>query len=170
MNDVAEESYWRFDARRKGYGEWKETPQSERDAFKAELQAALAAEREKVAEVMAELGKNFERTQKAAELAQQFAARAEAAEARERALLDAMRRIRPLVVAAYEYDPHTSSDDALAIIDAAIAEQQTAEGTAVCEWREVKNAGATAYQDPNGSYHISLPKFCGDCGRRVEVV
>ena len=36
MIDKAEEAYWRFDARRKGYGEWKETPQSERDAFKAE--------------------------------------------------------------------------------------------------------------------------------------
>ena len=169
MNDVAEESYWRFDARRKGYGEWKETPQSERDAFKAELQAALAAEREKVAEVMAELGKNFERTQKAAELAQQFAARAEAAEARERALLDAMRRIRPLVVAAYEYDPHTSSDDALAIIDAAIAQAEA--GEAVCRWtftpmgrvlRSPHEAGTTG--------DLFFPfKFCPDCGRRVEV-
>lgn len=36
MTDKAEEAYWRFDARRKGYGEWKEAPQSERDAFKAE--------------------------------------------------------------------------------------------------------------------------------------
>lgn len=36
MTDKAEAAYWRFDARRNGYGEWKETPQSERDAFKAE--------------------------------------------------------------------------------------------------------------------------------------
>lgn len=45
MDDLAEESYWRFDARRKGYGPWKEAPQSERDAYKAEL-AALRAQLE----------------------------------------------------------------------------------------------------------------------------
>jgi hypothetical protein len=39
--DWAEECYWRFDARRKGYGEWKDHPQSERDAFKTELKAAV---------------------------------------------------------------------------------------------------------------------------------
>ena len=53
MSDAAEESYWRFDARRKGYGEWKETPQSERDAYKAEftqLRARIAElEREREA-------------------------------------------------------------------------------------------------------------------------
>ncbi|MBX9604648.1 MAG: DUF1653 domain-containing protein [Gammaproteobacteria bacterium] len=51
MDDLAEESYWRFDARRKGYGPWKEAPQSERDAYKAEL-AALRAQ---LAEAQAKL-------------------------------------------------------------------------------------------------------------------
>jgi hypothetical protein len=32
--DLLELLYWEFDARRKGYGEWRRVPQSERDAFK----------------------------------------------------------------------------------------------------------------------------------------
>jgi hypothetical protein len=35
--DLIEAAYWRFDARRKGYAQWKATPMSERDAFKAEM-------------------------------------------------------------------------------------------------------------------------------------
>jgi hypothetical protein len=38
----AEHAYWQFDARRKGYAEWRGAPQSERDAFKAEYCSALA--------------------------------------------------------------------------------------------------------------------------------
>lgn len=51
MDDLAEESYWRFDARRKGYGPWKEAPQSERDAYKAELAALRAQLAKRDAEV-----------------------------------------------------------------------------------------------------------------------
>lgn len=40
-----EAAYWRFDARHKGYGQWKKAPMSERDAFKAEMRNALAAEK-----------------------------------------------------------------------------------------------------------------------------
>lgn len=40
-----EAAYWRFDARHKGYGEWRRAPMSERDAFKAEMRNALAAEK-----------------------------------------------------------------------------------------------------------------------------
>lgn len=40
-----EAAYWRFDARHKGHGQWKTAPMSERDAFKAELRNALAAEK-----------------------------------------------------------------------------------------------------------------------------
>ncbi len=40
-----EAAYWRFDARHKGYGKWKAAPMSERDAFKAEMRNALAAEK-----------------------------------------------------------------------------------------------------------------------------
>lgn len=36
LEEACESAYWRFDARRKGYGSWKGTPQSERDAFKRE--------------------------------------------------------------------------------------------------------------------------------------
>lgn len=32
-----EESFWAFDGRRKGYGRWKNCPQSERDAYKTEM-------------------------------------------------------------------------------------------------------------------------------------
>lgn len=38
-----EVAYWRFDARRKGYEDWKGHPQSERDAFKQELAEAVNA-------------------------------------------------------------------------------------------------------------------------------
>lgn len=40
--DPAELSYWNFDARKRGLGPWKGAPMSERDAFKAELRAALS--------------------------------------------------------------------------------------------------------------------------------
>lgn len=43
--DRIEAAYWRFDARHKGYGQWKTAPMSERDAFKAEMRNALAAEK-----------------------------------------------------------------------------------------------------------------------------
>jgi hypothetical protein len=36
VSERAEEAYWNFDARRKGYGPWRLHPQSERDAFKSE--------------------------------------------------------------------------------------------------------------------------------------
>lgn len=41
--DQAEHAFWQFDARRKGYAEWRGAPQSERDAFKAEYRQALGA-------------------------------------------------------------------------------------------------------------------------------
>lgn len=41
-DDPAETAYWRFDARKKGYAEWKGIPQTERDAFKAEFRASVA--------------------------------------------------------------------------------------------------------------------------------
>jgi|694.fasta_scaffold59073_3 hypothetical protein len=34
IEDMLEQSFWDFDAARKGYGDWKNRPQSERDAFK----------------------------------------------------------------------------------------------------------------------------------------
>lgn len=40
-----EAAFWRFDARRKGYGQWKDSPMSERDAFKAEIRNALGSEK-----------------------------------------------------------------------------------------------------------------------------
>ena len=43
--DRIEAAYWRFDARHKGYGQWKQAPMSERAAFKAEMRNALAAEK-----------------------------------------------------------------------------------------------------------------------------
>lgn len=42
--DRIEAAFWRFDARHKGYGEWRQAPMSERDAFKAEMRNALHAE------------------------------------------------------------------------------------------------------------------------------
>lgn len=41
-DDAAETAYWRFDARKKGYAEWKGRPQTERHAFKAEFRASVA--------------------------------------------------------------------------------------------------------------------------------
>lgn len=41
-HDPAEVAYWRFDAKRSGYAEWKLRPQSERDAFKQEYRMAVA--------------------------------------------------------------------------------------------------------------------------------
>lgn len=43
--DRIEDAFWRFDARHKGYNQWKAAPMSERDAFKAEMRNALAAEK-----------------------------------------------------------------------------------------------------------------------------
>ncbi len=43
--DRIEAAYWRFDARRNGYGRWKNAPMSERDAFKVELRSALVADK-----------------------------------------------------------------------------------------------------------------------------
>jgi hypothetical protein len=37
-----EVSYWEFDARRKGYGDWEGKKMSERDAYKAEMRKLLA--------------------------------------------------------------------------------------------------------------------------------
>jgi hypothetical protein len=45
QEDRIEAAYWRFDARRSGYEQWKKAPMSERDAFKAELRNALEAEK-----------------------------------------------------------------------------------------------------------------------------
>lgn len=42
--DRIEAAFWRFDARHKGYGQWRQAPMSERDAFKAEMRNALHAE------------------------------------------------------------------------------------------------------------------------------
>ena len=39
--DEAERLYWEFDARHKGYSEWKGQPQSERDAFKTIVRRLL---------------------------------------------------------------------------------------------------------------------------------
>ncbi len=38
-DDPGEAAYWNFDARKKGYGQWKGAPQTERDAFKTEYRA-----------------------------------------------------------------------------------------------------------------------------------
>ena len=40
-NEHAEAAYWRFDARRKGIGDWSGAPMAERDAFKAEYRGAI---------------------------------------------------------------------------------------------------------------------------------
>ena len=45
QEDRIEAAYWRFDARHKGYGQWKQAPRSERDAFKSEMRNALEAEK-----------------------------------------------------------------------------------------------------------------------------
>ncbi len=37
VEDAIEQAYWRFDARKKGMGEFGGRPQSERDAFKCEV-------------------------------------------------------------------------------------------------------------------------------------
>lgn len=42
LNEILEQSFWSFDARRSGYSNWKGKPQSERDAFKGELRNVLA--------------------------------------------------------------------------------------------------------------------------------
>lgn len=42
QQDEVELSYWRFDARRKGYAIWSHTPMSERDAYKAEMNLLLS--------------------------------------------------------------------------------------------------------------------------------
>lgn len=48
-NDLAESAYWRFDARRAGYGRWDGIPMSERDAFKAEVRNVIRTTRVMVA-------------------------------------------------------------------------------------------------------------------------
>lgn len=40
LEEHLEESYWRFDAKRKGYAMWHD-PMSERDAYKSELRKLL---------------------------------------------------------------------------------------------------------------------------------
>lgn len=40
LEEQLEESYWRFDAKRKGYATWHD-PMSERDAYKSELRKLL---------------------------------------------------------------------------------------------------------------------------------
>jgi len=45
QEDRIEAAYWRFDARHKGYSQWKTAPMSERDAFKAEMRNALESEK-----------------------------------------------------------------------------------------------------------------------------
>jgi hypothetical protein len=40
-----EAAYWRYDAKHKGYNEWKLAPMSEREAFKTEMRSALAGEK-----------------------------------------------------------------------------------------------------------------------------
>ena len=42
-DEQIEAAYWEFDARKKGYGQWKGCPMTDRDAFKWALRAALAA-------------------------------------------------------------------------------------------------------------------------------
>jgi hypothetical protein len=42
MNIDLEAAFWRFDARRKGYGIFKADPVGERDAFKAEVAHLMA--------------------------------------------------------------------------------------------------------------------------------
>jgi hypothetical protein len=54
-DDAAEVAYWRFDARVKGYSEWKGRPQSERDAFKAEYRQAESRYTARIAELEAEV-------------------------------------------------------------------------------------------------------------------
>lgn len=41
IEDAIEAAFWEADARRKGYGEWKTRPQSERDAFKWAVRACV---------------------------------------------------------------------------------------------------------------------------------
>jgi len=41
LEAMLEGAYWDFDARRKGYGDWKGMPQSERDAFKAVVRGLM---------------------------------------------------------------------------------------------------------------------------------
>jgi hypothetical protein len=41
VEDAIEKAFWQFDARRKGYAKWEGTPQSERDAFKAECRILI---------------------------------------------------------------------------------------------------------------------------------
>ena len=42
FNNLLEQAYWEFDARHKGYSDWRLMPQSERDAFKAAVRAFVA--------------------------------------------------------------------------------------------------------------------------------
>lgn len=44
MNDIIEQAYWKFDAMRNGYAEWRNLPKSERDAFKLACVSVVEAE------------------------------------------------------------------------------------------------------------------------------
>jgi len=48
QGDYAENAYWLFDVSVKGLGPWKGMPQSERDAFKEEINATIDAAIRKV--------------------------------------------------------------------------------------------------------------------------
>ncbi len=41
IEEKIEQLYWEFDARVKGYAKWKETPQTDRDAFKSVMRTAV---------------------------------------------------------------------------------------------------------------------------------
>lgn len=50
--DPFEYAYWEFDARRKGYGRWHETPWSERDAFKAIVAGMVSMRDDRLRELL----------------------------------------------------------------------------------------------------------------------
>lgn len=45
LEDAIELAFWRHDAKHKGYADWKFCPMSERDSFKSEVRAVIAADR-----------------------------------------------------------------------------------------------------------------------------
>ncbi len=50
-----EKAYWKFDAMRRGYGEWSNTPKSERDAFKSACAFVVESENVQLKELIARL-------------------------------------------------------------------------------------------------------------------